>query len=188
MLKKKDITGQANVISGKRSHVAVGKGRHSGTLGVGWKCAKPACKPGSVQGKPCGSHSSRRPVARPLQRPTREQREPRYRSPIWPCSGWGLPAPGVAAGAVRSYRTISPLPDPARAEERSAFALLISRGLHGLAAAESRLAIGGVLSVALSVASRRPAVSRHPALWSPDFPLLSVDSSDCPADFAQLRF
>ena len=31
-------------------------------------------------------------------------------------------------------------------------------------------AIGGVFSVALSIASRRPAVSRHPALWSPDFP------------------
>jgi hypothetical protein len=31
-------------------------------------------------------------------------------------------------------------------------------------------AIGGLLSVALSVASRRPAVSRHPALRSSDFP------------------
>src|SRR5215217_5682525 len=31
-------------------------------------------------------------------------------------------------------------------------------------------AIGGLFSVALSVASRRPAVSRHPALWSSDFP------------------
>jgi len=31
-------------------------------------------------------------------------------------------------------------------------------------------AIGGLLSVALSVASRRPAVSRHPALRGPDFP------------------
>ena len=37
-----------------------------------------------------GSHSSRPSVARWLQRPTREQREPRSRSPIWPCSGWGL--------------------------------------------------------------------------------------------------
>jgi len=136
-------------------------------------CAKPACKPGSVQGKTCGSHSSRRTVARPLQRPTREQREPRCRSPIRSCSGWGLPTPGVAAGAVRSYRTISPLPDPARD------ARPCGRGV--------RQAIGGVLSVALSVASRRPAVSRHPALWSPDFPLLPFDSSDCPASFARLR-
>ena len=32
-------------------------------------------------------------------------------------------------------------------------------------------ALGCMFSVALSVASRRPAVNRHPALWSPDFPL-----------------
>src|SRR5690606_5215767 len=31
-------------------------------------------------------------------------------------------------------------------------------------------AIGGLLSVARSVWFPRPAVSRHPALWSPDFP------------------
>jgi hypothetical protein len=31
-------------------------------------------------------------------------------------------------------------------------------------------AIGGLLSAALSVASRRPGVTRHPALWSSDFP------------------
>ena len=31
--------------------------------------------------------------------------------------------------------------------------------------------VGRLLSVPLSVASRRPAVSRHPALRSPDFPL-----------------
>ena len=36
---------------------------------------------------------------------------------------------------------------------------------------QPRGAYGGVFSVALSVASRRPAVNRHPALWSPDFPL-----------------
>ena len=32
-------------------------------------------------------------------------------------------------------------------------------------------AIGGLLSVALSVASRRLGVTQHPARWSPDFPL-----------------
>jgi len=32
-------------------------------------------------------------------------------------------------------------------------------------------AIGRLFSVALSIASRRPVVNRHPALWSPDFPL-----------------
>jgi len=54
----------------------------------------------------------------------------------------------LTAAAVRSYRTVSPLPDP------------------GL-----RRAIGGLLSVALVVrVLPRMAVSHHPALWSPDFP------------------
>ena len=38
-----------------------------------------------------GSHSSGPAVACRLEQPTREQREPRYRPPIWSCSGWGLP-------------------------------------------------------------------------------------------------
>jgi len=46
---------------------------------------------------------------------------------------------------VRPYRTLSPLPVP-------------------------QAAIGGLLSVALSVASQRPGVTRHPALRSSDFP------------------
>ncbi len=51
----------------------------------------------------------------------------------------------VTRSPVRSYRTLSPLPVP-------------------------QAAIGGLLSVALSVALRRPGVTRHPALWSSDFP------------------
>ena len=59
------------------------------------------------------SHSSRPGVAAWLQQPTREQRGPRYRSPIWSCSEWGLPCrTTLAPYAVRSYRTLSPLPDP----------------------------------------------------------------------------
>nr|CBA75392.1 conserved hypothetical protein [Arsenophonus nasoniae] len=54
----------------------------------------------------------------------------------------------VASCAVRSYRTLSPLP-----------VLLI--------------AIGGLLSVALVVGFRLPDVIWHPALWSPDFPPLN---------------
>src|SRR6185312_7703737 len=76
------------------------------------------------------SHSSRPGVAAWLQQPTREQRGPRYRSPIWSCSEWGLPCrTALAPYAVRSYRTLSPLPVPLRA-------------------------IGGLLSVALAVSSR----------------------------------
>ena len=53
----------------------------------------------------------------------------------------------VATSAVGSYPTISPLP------------------------ARKRVAnLGGLFSVALSVALRRPAVNRHPALRGPDFP------------------
>lgn len=54
-------------------------------------------------------------------------------------------------------RTVSPLPDP-------------SHTTLTLADARATTAIGGLFSVALSVASRRPAVSRHPALRGPDFP------------------
>ncbi len=50
----------------------------------------------------------------------------------------------VTRNAVRSYRTLSPLPALTR--------------------------LGGLLSAALVVGSRRPGVTWHPALWSPDFP------------------
>ena len=64
-------------------------------------------------------------------------------------------AVAVTSNAVRSYRTISPLPAPG--------------------------GLGGILSVALSVELLRPGITWRPALWSPDFPL-SLDS-DHPADF-----
>jgi len=106
------------------------------------------------------SHSSRPDVAVWLQQPTREQRGPRYRSPIWSCSEWGLPCrTTLTPYAVRSYRTLSPLPVPLRA-------------------------IGGLLSVALAVSSRCPGVTWHSALWSPDFPRCACARRDCPADSA----
>lgn len=68
-----------------------------------------ADKPGSV----LDSHSSRACVTTGLKQPTRIQRGPRHWIPIWSCSRWGLPSPWtVASHAVRSYRTISPLPRP----------------------------------------------------------------------------
>ena len=73
----------------------------------------------------------------------------------------GLPCrAALSPHAVRSYRTVSPLPDPGGA-------------------------IGGLLSVALSVGSRRPGVTWHPALWSPDFPRATCAARDCPADSAR---
>ncbi len=70
------------------------------------KGAEPACKPGSV----VDSHSSGPPIAGRLKQPTRNRRGPRQWFPIWSCSRWGLPCRPVARLAVRSYRTISPLP------------------------------------------------------------------------------
>jgi hypothetical protein len=46
-------------------------------------------------------------------------------------------------------------------------------------------AIGGLFSVALSVGLLRPAVSRHPALWSPDFP--QVETRGRPANSREKR-
>src|SRR5690606_16172851 len=57
-------------------------------------------------------HSSGPPVAWRLERPTREQREPRYRSPIWSCSGWGLacrPCYHVRGGLLPRRFTIAVL-------------------------------------------------------------------------------
>lgn len=68
------------------------------------------------------------------------------RDPIWSCSGWSLPCNYCyqQSGAL--------LPHP--------FSLTCS----------SCEVIGGLLSVALVVGLRRPGVTWHPALWSPDFP------------------
>ena len=68
------------------------------------------------------------------------------RSPIWSCSGWGLPS-----------HEVLPL---ARCALTAPF--------HPYRRPWGRL--GGLLSVALSVGSRPPGVTWHPALWSPDFP------------------
>ena len=139
---------------------------------------KLACKPGSV-GRPAapGSHSSGPAVACRLERPTREQREPRCRSPIWSCSGWGLacrpcchvrggllPDSLATARAPCGAHTVSPSPDP------TSFSLQ-ERDFATLRPQSRASAIGSLFSVPLSIASRRPAVNRHPALRSPDFPL-----------------
>ena len=77
---------------------------------------------------------------------TRASVGPTLAAPICPCSRWGLPSRHVAMTLVRSYRTVSAFLPPSHPGGRVFF------------------------SVALSVGSRRPAVSWHPALWSPDFP------------------
>src|SRR3546814_921856 len=81
--------------------------------------AEPADKPGPV----LDSHSSRRSVTATLKQPTRTRRGQRHEVPIWPCSRWGLPCRPVARLAVRSYRTISPLPRAPK--DRSAVCFLL---------------------------------------------------------------
>ena len=86
--------------------------------------AESAVKPGSVVDR----NSSRRIVTDTLEQPTRTRRGPRHEVPIWSCSRWGLPCRSVARLAVRSYRTVSPLPrTPGGAVRRSAFCCTFRR-------------------------------------------------------------
>ena len=109
-----------------------------------------ADKPGFV----VDNHSSGTHVAVRLKRPTRKHARAARCSFELPASLFGLAPSGVCRAvpvtrtAVRSYRTLSPLP------------------ACRLAPAD----VGGLLSVALSVGSRPPGVTWRPALRSPDFP------------------
>lgn len=107
-------------------------------------------KPGSVwKQKFRGNHSSRMYVTIHLKQPTRIPREQRVISKRFSGFLFGLAPSGVylaiavTNNAVRSYRTISPLPTFA----------------------------GGIFSVALSVGLHLPGITWRFALWSPDFPL-----------------
>ena len=109
------------------------------------------------------SHSSGTPVARRLTRPTRtamwkrmfRRGEPPGRPSLFGLAPSGVcPATTITGRAVRSYRTISPLP-----------------------AAE---ATGGMFSVALSLGSPPPDVIRHSASMEPG--LSSLDRGKPTAD------
>ncbi len=102
-----------------------------------------ADKPGSVW----DSHSSRRSVATALQQPTRVRCEPHHGTLF------GLAPNGVWPAAKRCRLRGALLPH-----------------LFTLTCAVRTRPSAVLLSVPLSVASRRPAVSRHSALRSPDFP------------------
>jgi len=108
-------------------------------------------KPGSV----VDHHSSRQHVTVLLKRPTREQCGPHllFLYLVLLQVGFTMPL-NVATSAVRSYRTLSPLP------------------------ANPKIHVGGLLSAALSVGSRPPGVTWHLALRSPDFPRLRKRNRD----------
>ena len=105
-------------------------------------------KPSSVwpRERPDG-HLSGMAVASHLVRPTRSSDDPgRVSLPIWPCSDWGLPC------RVRYRPRGGLLPHHFTLTRKP----------------------GGVFSVALSVALRRPGVTWQSALWSSDFPRRAI--------------
>ena len=89
---------------------------------------QPACKPGSVWGCPRDGHSSGTPVAGRLVQSTRAGSvRTRLASavsrsacpPLFDLAPGGVcPATSVTRGAVRSYRTFSPLPPSPKARRR----------------------------------------------------------------------
>ena len=93
-------------------------------IDVVWRFADPACnlqktktppKPGSV----VDSHSSRPAIAHWLKQPTRVQYGPYHVNPYLALLRVEFTVPRtVTSRAVRSYRTLSPLPDPAYAGHR----------------------------------------------------------------------
>ena len=113
--------------------------------GLSCACAgKPAAEPAGKPGSVVDSHSSRPCIAAWLQQPTRSRRGSRHG-----CL-FGLAPDGVCRA--------DPLPD-SRCALTAPF-----HPYRGIFSARR------YLSVALSVGSRRPGVTWHRALWSPDFP------------------
>ena len=102
-------------------------------------------KPSSVPGCPGDDHSSRTPVARGLQRPTRELRAGRPQTlPYLVLLQVGFSKPAMSPlPLVSSYLTLSPLPWT----------------YHG-----------GLVSEALSLGLPPLGITQHPALRSSDFP------------------
>ncbi len=112
-----------------------------------------ADKPGFVE----DNHSSGQHVTMHLKRPTREQRGPRIMFPYLVLLRVGFTMPqAVTRCAVRSYRTISPLPTFKNT--------------------------GGLFSAALSVGFHLPGVTWHSVLRSPDFPPQTDVWRDCLAN------
>jgi hypothetical protein len=142
---------------GRRGFFGAGCGRLCGQPvygGVEKAARRPVsrvlCAPAGYPPRACDGHSSGTRLAARLARPTRAARRERLRGhgakwdfvpcrrpPLFGLAPGGVcPAAAVTGGAVRSCRTISPLP-------------AVPRGA------------GGLFSVALSLGSPPPAVSRH---------------------------
>jgi len=144
-------------------------GMASGGRLLGQVGREPACKPGSVE----DSHSSRTRVAARLKRPTRgHARATRCgATPLAPLFGLApggvYPATDVATGAVRSYRTFSPLPPQVPAKlRRRGWRYLFCGTFRGLAPPRRYLA----------------PCPAEPGLSSPPH---QFGRGDCPADSQQ---
>ena len=136
-----------------------GSGRVRGWIAV----CQAACKPGSVPGgcAPGGGHPSGAAVTRRFTRPTRRRRGTRHRLSIWSCSERGLPSRPVTRPLVRSYRTISPLPQ--RRQRRPRGGMFLWRYPSGRPAWELPSALSRGARTFLDRARRR---SRdRPAAW-----------------------
>ncbi len=114
-------------------------------------------------------HFSRTPIARRLKRSTRRSKAdragPRVKASelvasLDPCLLFDLAPGGVCLAR--------PVTRPAGELLPHRFTLTAPRTLGTAQGVQQR---GGLLSVALSLASRPVGVTHHPALWSPDFPL-----------------
>ncbi len=138
----------------------------------GKKNREPACKPGSVQPASAGlgSHSSGMSVTRHLKQPTRIQCGSHLQDSYLVLLQAGFTVPWtVTSHAVRSYRTLSPLPASCFSTE-----------------ADKNTGLGGLLSAALSVGFRPPGITWRPTLWSPDFPpsILNKNEQRLPGQLA----
>ena len=113
-----------------------------------------------------GAANSCEPACKPDSVPADEPAVAIYLGPPLPAGSCGLP--GTIGRATRSLFGLAPGGVwRAAAVTRSAGGLLHHRFTLACAA---RAAIGGLLSVPLSVGSPRLGVTQHRALWSPDFP------------------
>src|SRR4026209_2426510 len=110
-----------------------------------------------------GGHFSGTQLALGLERSTRKERCAGRRGPsLFGLSPSGVcPAGPVTGAALRSYRAVSPLPAKPRIRRCGA-------------------RVGGLFSVALSLASRPVAVGNHPDPRSPDFPPRAAEPAERP--------
>jgi len=143
--------------------------------------AEPVVKPGSV----VDSHSSGPSVTAGIKQPTRVRHEPCHSTPIWSCSGWGLPCPeALSPRAVGSYPTVSPLPRTLAGRSAVCF-LLHFPSAHAAQALPGTLPCGArtFLAVSKHVATAWPT----PAPSLSGLPAQRRVSCDCSAETGNCR-